>query len=166
VCSSDLEEEIVPDDDAGSLGERLAGIGGSLLVETLEGLADGTVVARPQEGEPTFAPKLGPEARVLDWSEPADAVVRRVRAMSPDPAATTMFRGEGLKVFRASSAGGPTGEPGTVVAVDAAGPVIAAGDGAVRLDEVAPAGRRRMGGGDFARGFRPSTGERLGAEPA
>ncbi len=155
-------EEIRPDDDAGSLGERLARLGGKLLVETLDGLADGSVAPAPQAGEPTYAPKLRADDRVLRWSEPAESLVRRVRALAPDPAATTEFRGAGLKVFRASAVEAPAGEPGTVAAVDRAGITVAAGAGAVRLDEVGPAGRRRMSGGDFARGFRPEPGERLG----
>jgi methionyl-tRNA formyltransferase len=156
-------DEIRPDDDAGSLGERLARVGGELLVATLDGLADGSASSAPQEGEPTYAPKLGAEDRVLHWTEPADALVRRVRALAPDPAATTEFRGEGLKVLRASvvDLAGP-GEPGTVATVGRDAITVAAGEGGVRLDEVGPAGRKRMSGGDFARGFRPQPGERLG----
>jgi methionyl-tRNA formyltransferase len=156
------EEPVLDDDEAGSLGERLALIGGELLVETLDGLAAGTLEAHPQEGEPTFAPKLKPEDRWIDWTEPAVAVVRRVRAMSPEPGASTRFRGEVLKVFRALPVDGPNGEPGSVVAVDRDGVAVAAGSGAVRLDEIAPAGRRRMAAADFARGHRPEIGERLG----
>jgi methionyl-tRNA formyltransferase len=156
------EEPVRDDDDAGSLGERLAAVGGGLLVDTLDGLAAGTLEPRPQEGEPSFAPKLKPEDRWIDWNEPADAVVRRVRALAPEPAASTRFRGDVLKVFRATPVDGPEGEPGAVVAVDRDGVAVAAGSGAVRLDEVAPAGRRRMAAADFARGHRPEPGERLG----
>ncbi|HEY7283084.1 MAG TPA: methionyl-tRNA formyltransferase [Actinomycetota bacterium] len=155
-------EDVREDDDAGSLGARLARIGGDLLVATLDHLAAGSLEPRPQEGEPSSAPKLRAGDRVLHWSEPADALVRRVRALAPDPAATTEFRGNGLKVFRASALDGPTGTPGTVAAVDRDGVVVAAGSGAVRLEEVAPSGRARMGGGDFARGFHPAPGEPLG----
>ena len=160
-----VPEEVRPDDDAGSLGARLAAIGGELLVVTLDGLAAGTLQARPQEGEPTFAPKLGHDDRTLRWTDDADAIVRRVRAWAPEPGATTNFRGEPLKVLRASAVEGSRGEPGTVAAVDRAGVVVHAARGGVRLDEVAPAGRRRMSGGDFARGSRPEPGERLGGEP-
>jgi methionyl-tRNA formyltransferase len=159
-------DEILPDEDAGTLGRRLAAIGGELLIETLDGMAAGTLQPTPQDGEPTHAPKLRPEDRVLRWHEPADAVVRRVRAMSPEPAATTTFRGQGLKVFRAAAVDEPGGEPGAVMATDRDGVSVAAGSDAVRLLEVAPAGRRRMTGGDFARGFRPVPGERLGGPTA
>ncbi|MFL5799083.1 MAG: methionyl-tRNA formyltransferase [Actinomycetota bacterium] len=160
------EEDVRPEDDAGSLGERLARVGGEALVATLDGLADGTLAPTPQQGEPTFASKLKPEDRWLRWTEPAADVVRRVRALSPDPAASTRFRGDVLKVFRAAvdEAGGPAPDPGAVLGVDGDALVVGAGKGAVRLEEVAPAGRRRMTGADFARGHRPHPGERLREE--
>ncbi len=158
------EEPVRPDDDAGSLGERLARLGGEVLVATIHGLAEGTLTASPQQGEPTLAPKLKPGDRWLRWTEPAEEVVRRVRALSPDPAASTRFRGDVLKVFRAGVHQGsaPALEAGAVVGVDGDALVVAAGDGAVRLEEVGPAGRRRMTGAEFARGHRPDPGERLG----
>jgi methionyl-tRNA formyltransferase len=156
------EERVHPDDDAGSLGSRLADVGGRLLLETLDGLARGDLVPRPQEGEPTFSPKLRPEDRRLDWSGPAAAVVRRVRALAPEPGAATEFRGTPVKVLRAEAAPGAPGEPGAVVAVDGRGIEVAAGEGGVRLLEVAPAGRRRMSAAAFARGSRPEPGERFG----
>jgi len=158
-------EEVRPDDDAGSLGARLAAIGGTLLVEAFDRLAAGPPSPRPQEGEPTFSPKLGPRDRVLRWTDDGGAIVRRIRAFAPEPAATTTFRGQPLKVVRASSVDASGGEPGIVASVDRQGVVVSAGRGGVRLDEVAPAGRRRMGGADFARGFRPEPGERLGGDP-
>jgi methionyl-tRNA formyltransferase len=159
-------DAVRPEDDAGSLGERLAVMGGELLVETLDGLARGNLTPTPQTGEPTFAPKLKPEDRVIDWGEPAAAIVRRVRSLAPEPAASTSFRGEPLKILRATALDEPEGAPGAVVAVDRDGVAVAAGSGAVRVDEVAPAGRRRMPGADFARGHRPAPGERLGGDPA
>jgi methionyl-tRNA formyltransferase len=153
---------IEPDDDAGSLGARLADLGGELVVATLDGLADGSVRPVPQDdGAATTAPKLTAADRVLDWSHPAPALVRRVRALGPDPAATTRFRGAILKIYRASATAGSS-EPGTITDVDKEGLSVAAGDGALRLLEVAPAGRTRMSGAEFVRGYRPRVGERLG----
>jgi methionyl-tRNA formyltransferase len=166
------EEPILPDDDAGSLGGRLAVLGGELLVRTLDGLAAGTVVERPQdEAGATYAPKLGPEDRVIDWAEDAGAVVRRVRALAPEPGATTRFRGRVLKVLRARAGPepGPSSppaeegvRPGTVVWASRDGLAVAAGGGVVHLEEVAPEGRRRMTGAEFVRGYRPRVGEALG----
>jgi methionyl-tRNA formyltransferase len=154
-------ESIRPDDDAGSLGARLSAIGGPLLVGSIERLADGSLAPRAQTGEPTTAPKITASDRALDWSEDAEALVRRVRALAPSPGATTRFRDAPLKVLRAEPVVG-SGPPGVVSTVDAGGVVVGAGRGAVRLLEVAPAGRPRMSGADLARGSRLEPGERFG----
>jgi methionyl-tRNA formyltransferase len=154
------QERIRPDDDAGSLGERLALVGGRLLVETLDGLAAGTLEERPQDHRAaTLAPKLHPDEEWIDWSEPAQAVIRRVRALAPEPGARTRFRGSVVKVLRATEVEGK-GSPGTVVEPERL--VVAAGDQAVALDLVVPEGRRPMDGASFALGRRPEPGERLG----
>jgi methionyl-tRNA formyltransferase len=155
------EEPILDRDDAGSLGARLAEIGGRLLVETLDGLADGTVRERPQD-EPggSMAPRFTTDDEWLDWSEPADRLWRRVRALAPEPGARTRFRGRILKVIRAHPRPG-RGEAGAMFE-DRRDLVVAAGEGVLVLDEVIPEGRRPMAGGDFIRGQRPEPGERLG----
>jgi methionyl-tRNA formyltransferase len=155
------EEAIRPDDDAGSLGARLSTIGGALLIGSIERLVEGSVVARAQTGTPTTAPRLTAPDRALDWSEDAEALVRRIRALAPVPGATTRFRGAPLKVLRAEPVVG-SGPAGVLSTVDREGVVVAAGRGAVRLLEVAPAGRPRMSGADLARGSRLEPGERLG----
>jgi len=155
-------EPIGPADDAGSLGARLAVIGGALLVESIDMLGERPVAPSAQDDSmATFAPRFGPQDRVLDWSNPAPILVNLCRALSPEPAATTRFRGEGLKVFRAEAVVA-TGEPGTIVAVDAGGFVVATAEGGFRPLEVGPAGRRRMTVADFAHGAHPAVGERLG----
>lgn len=161
------EAPIGEDDDAGPLGERLAALGGRVLVETLDGLEEGRIEERPQDQtRATYAPKLRPEDRAIDWAVPADHVVRRVRALAPDPGATTVFRGRMLKVLRASGAppvaGGPPGPPGSVVEVSKEGLTVWAGGGAVSLQAVQPEGRRTMTGAEFVHGYRPQPGERLG----
>ncbi|OFW78049.1 MAG: methionyl-tRNA formyltransferase [Actinobacteria bacterium RBG_19FT_COMBO_70_19] len=156
------EERILPEDDAGSLGERLAEIGAELLVETLDMLASGPVAPQPQDPSlATLAPKFGPEDRVLDWSYPAALLVNLVRALSPTPAATTTFRGEGLKVFKADAVDA-TGEPGRIVEVSKRGLVVATAEGGFRPRILAPAGRRLMQVEDFVNGHHPEVGERLG----
>ena len=156
------EERVAPEDDAGSLGARLAAVGAELLVETLDDLAAGTATPRQQdETRASLAPKLGPADRALDWSEPAARLVNRCRALSPDPAATTTFRGRGLKVFRGRAVEAH-GDPGRIVSVGGDGIVVATSEGGFRPTEVAPAGRRRMSGADFVNGFRPEVGEVLG----
>jgi len=156
-----VEEPILPEDDAGSLGDRLSSIGADLLVSSIGRLADGRIQPRPQRGAATLAPKLGAEDRRLVWSETAAALVRRVRAFAPEPGASTSFRGRAIKILRARDVGAG-GEPGSIVTVDDEGFVVAAREGGVRPLLLVPAGRTPMSAADFARGAKPRVGERLG----
>jgi methionyl-tRNA formyltransferase len=156
------EVPVLADDDAGTLGARLAEIGAEELTASVDELVEGTATPRSQDDAlATFAPKIRAADRVLDWSSPTRAVVDRCRALAPEPGATTTFRGVVLKVFRAQAAAGD-GEPGRIVEVARDGVVVATSDGAVRLLDVAPAGRKRMSGADLAHGLHPLVGERLG----
>jgi methionyl-tRNA formyltransferase len=163
------EEAILPDDDAGSLGNRLAAVGGRLLVDTLDRMEAGALDETPQDGAlATFAPKVTAADRVIDWGESAEAVVRRVRALCPEPAASTAFRGRVLKILRASpvrpspEAASGSGVPGRIATLPSGGILVATGEGGVVLEEVAPEGRKRMTGAEFVRGYRPAAGEDLG----
>jgi methionyl-tRNA formyltransferase len=156
--------EIGAEDDSGSLGSRLAEMGARALVDTLDALATGTLREEAQaEADATYAPRLGPGDRRIDWSQGASEVVRKVRASSPAPGAVTSFRGRNLKVLRAAvwdgerDIGAMEGQVGSGV-----GPlVVRAADGWVELVDVAPEGRRRMSGTEFVRGQRPHPGEVL-----
>jgi methionyl-tRNA formyltransferase len=158
------------EEDAGALGDRLSEMGASLLVDALRGFELGTIEprAQPDDGA-TLASKPRPHERVIDWADDAKAIVRRVRAFAPDPGATTTFRREPLKVVKADAP--PIGGYMTAaipmqgeIRIESDGtPVVhGLGDGAVRLLEVAPAGRKRMSGADWARGARIRPGELLG----
>jgi methionyl-tRNA formyltransferase len=156
------EEPIGPADDAGTLGARLAAIGAEVLVETFDLLAAGPIAPRPQDDSlATFAPKFGPQDRALDWSNPAVVLVNLCRALSPEPAATTSFRRQRMRVFRADVID-VSGDPGRIVDLTKEGIVVATADGGFRPLELSPAGRKRMSGTDFVNGFRPEVGERLG----
>jgi methionyl-tRNA formyltransferase len=161
-----LEEPIRPEDDAGSLGARLAHIGAMVLAVVVRRLPAGDLPARPQDSlRATFAPRLTAGDRTLDWTQPADALARRVRALSPEPAATTTFRDEPLKVFEAVPAVETPADrypPGAIVDADGRGVLVRTGAGGLRLLQVAPAGRRRMRAGEWARGAHLDPGERLG----
>ena len=155
-------EAVRPDDDAGSLGDRLAEIGAGVLVETLGRLAGDDVEPTPQdESQATSTRPIRAEDRVLHWEDEAEALVNRTRAMAPEPGASTAFRGEHLKVLRAETAEA-VGEPGTIAIVDADGFVVATGERGFRPLELAPAGRTRMPAADFVNGYRLVVGERLG----
>ncbi len=170
-----VEVAIEPREHAGVLLERLARLGAPVLVESLRALHAGEApVAQHEEGA-TLAPKITPEDVAIDLSRSATEVDRLVRSADPAPGAHTTFRGARLKVFdappldRAGAAlvlGAFDGDtpPGTVVAVDRDGVVVACGEGAVRLTEVQPAGKPRMAAGDFANGARIEVGEQVGAD--
>lgn len=155
-------EPIGATDNSETLGQRLAGIGGDLLVRTLDGLESGDVSEQTQDDSAaTMAPKLKPEEEWIDWTETAERVLLRIRALAPEPGARARYRDRILKIIRAEVVPG-RGEPGAVTEISNDGLVVACGSGALALGEVVPEGRRRMTGVEFARGQRPSIGEQLG----
>jgi methionyl-tRNA formyltransferase len=159
---SQLEEPIRPEDDAGTLGARLARLGGRLLVGVLRVLPEGALPSRPQDDTlATAAPRIGAMERTIEWASPADELARRIRGLAPEPAAMTSFRGQPLKVLAAAvDHEGGHGAPGSVL--DSRGVSVGTGTGALRLVEVAPAGRKRMDAAAWARGARFAAHERLG----
>ncbi|MEV1007005.1 methionyl-tRNA formyltransferase [Streptomyces sp. NPDC049881] len=158
-----LTEEIRPQDTSGDLLTRLALAGAGLLAATMDGIEDGTLQAVPQPTEGvTLAPKLTVDDAAVDWSAPALAVHRRVRACTPAPGAWTTFRGERLKLRQVTPApdraGGAPGE------IEAGKQHVHVGTGshAVELEWVQPQGKKPMRAADWARGVRVEPGERLG----
>lgn len=146
---------------AGELTARLAELGAPLLVRAVRGLVDGSLTPVPQDhDEATYAPKITADDARLDWTRDAADLCHAVRAFNPAPGAHTSFGGERLKVHRATPVAAVDGGPGSV-AVAAGEPVVACGRGALRLEEVQPAGKPRMTGRDFANGYRPA-GAQLG----
>ncbi len=161
-----LTERVRPDDTAGELLTRLAQAGAGLLVATLDGIEDGTVQARPQaEDGVSLAPKITAEDARIDWATPASAIERRIRGCTPDPGAWTTWRADRLGVGPVSSAV-PDGlldrDPvaGELVVTRHA-VIVGTGSDPVVLGEVTPAGRRPMRAVDWARGARPSAGDRF-----
>ncbi|GAA1515970.1 methionyl-tRNA formyltransferase [Sphaerisporangium rubeum] len=158
-----VTEEIRPTDTSGELLARLAESGAGLLAATLDGIEDGTLQARPQPAEGvSHAPKLEAADARVDWTAPAMRVDRLVRACTPAPGAWTEFRGTRLKLgpVRPAPEAGPLA-PGEIAAVK---DTVLAGTAThpVLLGDVQPQGKRLMTAGEWARGVRPSAGERLG----
>ena len=155
------EVRVLPDETSGELTSRLAEAGGAVLVDAVRGLVDGSLPLEPQDHDlATYASKISPEDARIEWTADAVEIDRMVRAFNPMPGAHTTLDGARLKIHRAVPVDGPSGAPGTVVGHTDGRPVVAAGNGALRLDTVQPAGKPRMDGRDFANGYRP---ERLGA---
>jgi methionyl-tRNA formyltransferase len=144
----DLRIVTVPREaDADEAYRLLAGPAADGLLATLAAVEDGTVRWRPQEGEPTFAPKLDKGDRELRWSEPAQAIVDRVRALSPAIGARTQLGGRDLTIWRARAL---TEAPEPAAGDDRL--VIRAGEGWVEILEVQAAGGRRLSAAQFLRG--------------
>jgi len=154
------ELAIAPDDDAGSLHDRLADMGAGMIVEALSGPAL-QPTPQPSEGA-SYAAKITRADAILDWNATAIELERRVRAMRPAPGAQTTHGGEPLKVWRAECVAG-SGIPGTVLNASHEALVVACKDGALSLVEVQRAGGRRLSATQFLRGAGVSAGDRLGA---
>jgi methionyl-tRNA formyltransferase len=158
---------IGPDETAPELEARLADLGAALLVETIDGLARGTVSpVRQDEAAATHAPMLRKAEGRIDWSAPAEAIARRVRGLAPWPGTVTAYAGRDVKILRAAVTERPSGigagAPGTVIAIDD-GIVVACGARTLlKVLEVQPASRRPMPAGAFAAGARLAPGARLG----
>lgn len=155
---------ISPDDDSGSLFQKLQVVGVPTLSEAVRLIAEGAAPRRPQDpSQATFAPPLSPADAAVDWSRSAAEIANQVRAFSPYPGAYCHYRGVRLKLYAAqATACAPTeGKPGEIVRVTPQGFVVGAGAGCVQVGEVQPAGKRRMAACDFARGARLGPGEAL-----
>ena len=155
-------------DDAITLHDRLANMGAALLVETLPHYILGSIqpVRQPTQGA-SYARKISKEDGQIDWRESALAIWRRVRALIPWPGTFTFLpatpKPRLLKVWRASVGPDLCGPPGTVLAADRSGILVACGSGALCIAELQLEGGRRLAAGEFLAGhpFRP--GQSFGA---
>lgn len=156
-----VTETVRPTDTAGDLLGRLADSGAALLVATLDGIADGTLVARPQPADGvSHAPKVTADDARLDWSAPALAVDRLIRSVTPEPGAWTAFRGERLGLGPVSTVDVADLKPGELH-VEKRRVLVGTATAAVALGEVRPPGKRAMAAPDWARGVRIEVGESL-----
>jgi methionyl-tRNA formyltransferase len=158
-----MTETVRPADTAGALLGRLAVGGAGLLVATMDGLADGSLVAKPQSAEGvSLAPKLTVDDANVDWSRPAFVVDRLVRGCTPNPGAWTTFRGERVKVEPVTPVDDPADVAAGTLVVSKRDVHVATGSGSVRLGVVQGHGKKPMPAADWARGLRIEPGERFG----
>jgi len=145
-----IDEVTIGDDEtAEELHDRLAALGGSTLVAHLDDiLAGGATSAKQDESLVTYAPKIVTSDARIDWSVAADELARRVRAYNPFPGAFFFAGDARTKIWRATAVEGDA-EPGTVIQCDRDGVVVACGAGALRLDELQLAGKRRVRAQEF-----------------
>ncbi|WP_456285494.1 methionyl-tRNA formyltransferase [Microbacterium sp. JZ70] len=157
-------QEAVPLPDDATAGEALAVLaeaGAAQLVDVVSTIAAGNAQARPQEGDPTPAPKLELADGLLEWTEPADRVFARYRGVTPEPGAHTTLDGARFKVLRMAraGAGAPLAPGETAAAKD--GVLVGTGTEPLLLTRVQPAGKGAMAAADWFRGLRETA--RLGA---
>ena len=149
-----LEYEVPEDATAGDVLDALADRGATLLVDVVAGIADGSAVAAPQEGEPTHAAKLTIEDGLLDWTEPAERVLDRFRGVTPEPGAHTVLDGARFKILAARRAEGTEALPPGVVTIVKGGALVGTATDPILLERVQPAGKSAMAAADWARGAR------------
>ncbi|MFG6416031.1 methionyl-tRNA formyltransferase [Roseateles sp. DC23W] len=150
-------EPIRADDTTAVLHDRLAVMGGRLIVEALQA-ASLTRTPQPVDGV-TYAHKIEKAESTIDWRQPATEIERRLRAFDPFPGGVATLAGEVVKVWRVELAAGQ-GAPGEVIAP---GPVVACGDGALKLTELQRAGGKRGPAAAFLQARPVATGERFDA---
>ena len=144
---------IDPLDTTGSLHDKLAALGGRMIVDALRKMQAGELTAVPQPDEGvTYAAKIGKEEAKLDFSLPAAVLARKVRAFNPFPGANGVVDGVAVKFWSAEAVEG-SGAPGAVLQADAGGIVVACGEGALRLNELQKPGGKRLKAAEFLKGF-------------
>lgn len=147
-----LTEAVRADDTAGALLERLSHSGAVLLTQTLSAVDAGQAAALPQQGEVSLAPKLRLDDGRIDWQQPALAIGRRARGVTPEPGAWTTLDGQRVKLepvlLRPDTAGLQPGR----VAPDGKSVLVGTGSHAVELTRIQPSGKKMMTAADWARG--------------
>jgi methionyl-tRNA formyltransferase len=152
-----LKEEtpISPDDTTASLHDRLAALGGRLIVEALELAARGGLHATPQPAEGvSYAHKIDKSEAPIDWTQPATVIERRIRAFDPFPGATARCGADTLKLWRAAALPGTAG-PGEVLAVTDEQILVGCGEGLLQLLELQRPGGKRLPARQFLQGQQP-----------
>ncbi|HEP3090277.1 TPA: methionyl-tRNA formyltransferase [Streptococcus pyogenes] len=144
---------ILETDNVGTLFEKLAIIGRDLLLDSLPAYLSGELKPIPQDhSQATFSPNISPEQEKLDWTMSDQEVFNHIRGMNPWPVAHTFLEGQRLKIYEAQLAEGE-GLPGQVIVKTKKSLVIAAGQGALSLLVVQPAGKPKMAIADFLNGL-------------
>ncbi|KRE72623.1 methionyl-tRNA formyltransferase [Arthrobacter sp. Soil762] len=148
-----LTEGVGPEDTAGALLERLSHSGAVLLAQTLSAVEAGRAAAQQQVGDVSLAPKLTIDDGRLDWKQPALAIGRRARGVTPEPGAWTTLDGQRVKLEPVRLRPGDTDlQPGAVF-LDGKSVLVGTGSHAVELTRIQPSGKKMMAAADWARGM-------------
>ncbi len=150
---------IASGDTAQTLHDKLAGLGGRLIVAALERL-DGLHAEPQNEAEAAYAAKLSKEEARIDWHRTSSEIERAVRAYISFPVAFTSLQEETLRIWRATKVVDGSGRPGEILSIGADGIVVACGSGALRIEEIQKAGGKRLSAANYLQGNPLQVGDR------
>ncbi len=158
------ELPIAGEDDAETMGPKLAAIGADLMIETLRRFDNGQIQPTPQDhSKATLAPILRKEDGRIDFTRTATVIFNRLRGFQPWPGAHTLFRGRGLQIHRARPLEQSTNLTPGAMKADSTRLMVSCGQKtALEIIDLQPEGKRRMSATNFINGYRPQTGEMLG----
>ena len=145
---------ITDEDTTGTMFDKLAELGGKVLIDTLAGLENGTVVpVRQDDSKATHAARILKDDEVIRWEDSAEKIFCQIRGLSPAPGAYTWWNGERLKLWKARISDRETGKaPGTVVAISKNALTVQTGKGCLEVLELQPAGKKAMPAQAFSNG--------------
>ncbi|WP_105173018.1 methionyl-tRNA formyltransferase [Pseudoalteromonas sp. T1lg24] len=139
-------------DTSASLYSKLAELGPTALIDTLATIADGTATPEKQNDElANYAKKLSKEEANIDWHMPAQQIERNIRAFNPWPICFTQMQGNTVKIYAAELVEN-TGNPGEILAADKTGITVATTEGALKITQLQPQGKKPMSAQDFLNG--------------
>lgn len=154
-------ERINATDTTGSLHDRLAALGGELIVDALKKLQQGGLLAQAQPTDGmTYAAKISKQEADLDFRLPAETLLRRIHAFNPFPGAVVHLHETAVKIWQASFVEAK-GKPGEILSVTSEGVVVACGSGALKLLELQKPGGKRLAAAQFIQGFAMEPGQCL-----
>lgn len=162
-CSAKIT--IGPDENFGTLHDRLAASGAKLLIENLERIISGQLQAQPQYTEGlTYAHKIEENDLLIDWKLPAEQLFNLIRGLSPFPGAYTLLDGQRLKIFKARLfvQADTSSQPGQIVRYDKNQILVQTGKGQLEIEELQLAGKKRLNVKDFVNGVHINCGRMLG----
>jgi methionyl-tRNA formyltransferase len=156
---------ILPEDNSQTLHDRLAQLGAELLVKTIPDFVAGRIHPQPQPAEDvTYAAKIKKEDGHIDWNQPAQKILDRLRAFTPWPGAFTFLKAEQkpqlLKIWKVEIVE-RSGNAGEILSADKNGVMVACGQNALRILELQREGGRRMNAAEFLAGHLLKVGEKL-----
>lgn len=155
---------ITEEDTSGTMFDKLAVLGGELLIETLNGLEAGTIVPQKQDdAKATHAARILKEDELINWNDSAEKISCQIRGLAPAPGAYTWWEGQRMKLWKARINSKETGkQPGTIVEIGKEAILIQTSKGCLEVLELQPAGKKAMPAKAFVNGGGITEGTVLG----